>query len=186
MDIANPALAKTPFRVVRALEDWPSAVTRVAAVSAFGFGGNNAHLLVSEDAPEIGDAPEIIAEPAVLGRDAIALVGIGCMAATAKDRAAFATALFAGGSLCDAAGEGRMHEIELELQDLRFPPKDLLQSLPQQLGLLQAARAALAETVALPRERTGIFIGVEPDPEVARHGLRWRFANLEHLSLIHI
>ena len=28
----------------------------------------------------------------------------------------------------------------------------------------------------LPRERTGIFVGMEPDPEVARWGTRWRLA----------
>ncbi len=185
VEIPNAALAGTPFRVLQALEEWPAGPPRIAAVSAFGFGGNNAHLLVSEESADIVDEPigtrgdqERPSGSSALPAT-IAIVGLGCMIASAKDRAAFATELFAGNSLLNFQGEGRIGEIELDLADLRFPPKDLLQALPQQLGLLEVAHAALAETVALPRERTGIFIGMEPDPEVARHGLRWRLANLE-------
>ena len=48
-------LSKGPFRVQQELADWPrrrSGLPRRAAVSAFGFGGINAHLLVEEWCPE--------------------------------------------------------------------------------------------------------------------------------------
>jgi FkbH-like protein/FkbM family methyltransferase len=42
-------LEKTPFYVVDVLRDWPAAeAPRIAAVSSFGAGGANAHLLVAE------------------------------------------------------------------------------------------------------------------------------------------
>ena len=44
----NPALATSPFRVLQRNEAWPSDGPRRAALSAFGFGGNNGHLIVEE------------------------------------------------------------------------------------------------------------------------------------------
>lgn len=169
------ALAGSPFRLVEALEPWPSEGPRVAAVSAFGFGGNNAHLLVSEDSAELcGPAGARAAESAPV--PALAVVGLGCAVASAPDRPRFAEALFSDESLLDARGEGRLGPVDLDLEGLRFPPKDLGQTLPQQLATLRAATEALAGNGPLPRERTGVFVGMEPDPEVARWGTRWRLA----------
>ncbi len=167
------ALEGSPFRLVEALEPWPSEGPRVAAVSAFGFGGNNAHLVVSEDSPELD---ERVGARATVPAPVLAVVGLGCAAAGAPDRRRFAEALFSNESLLDSGGEGRLGPVELDLDGLRFPPKDLGQTLPQQLATLRAATEALAGTGALPRERTGVFVGMEPDPEVARWGTRWRLA----------
>ncbi len=169
-DEPTPALADRPFRVLDQLEAWPADTPRIAAISAFGFGGNNAHLIVSGDAPGIDDTPVETTSAR------IAIVGIGAIVAGAGSRDDFRDALFSGRSLLDANGEGRMADIELDLEGLRFPPRDLAQALPQQLAILQTSREALAETGLLPRERTGVFIGMEPDPEVARYGTRWRLA----------
>ena len=200
---ANPALQQTPFRLLHEAEPWTSDGPRVAAISAFGFGGNNAHLVVSEDDDRIGDARVVaVACP-------VAIVGIGAKIADATDRAAFAHAVFDGSAARDsgvdsgtravrdsgmdsgvraardavldadagAPRDGRMDSFELDMEGLRFPPRDLEQALPQQLALLAAAREALAETTPLPRERSAALVGLEPDPEIARHGARWRFTN---------
>ncbi|MHB1045578.1 MAG: beta-ketoacyl synthase N-terminal-like domain-containing protein [Thermoanaerobaculia bacterium] len=169
------ALDGSPFRLVEKLEPWPSDGPRVAAVSAFGFGGNNAHLVVSEDSAELDD--RIGSSGAVPApTPALAVVGLGCAVASAPDRRRFTEALFSDESLLDASGEGRLGPVELDLDGLRFPPKDLNQTLPQQLATLRAATEALAGSGPLPRERTGVFVGMEPDPEVARWGTRWRLA----------
>ena len=170
VDKPTPALADKPFRLLQQLELWPTDGARIAAISAFGFGGNNAHLIVSEDDPELNDLPNRSKTVA------LAIVGLGAMVSTVGTRDAFREALFSGKHLLDENGEGRMSEIDLDLEGLRFPPRDLAQALPQQLAILQTSREALADTQSLPRERTGVFIGMEPDPEVARYGTRWRLA----------
>ncbi|HTD29020.1 MAG TPA: beta-ketoacyl synthase N-terminal-like domain-containing protein, partial [Xanthomonadaceae bacterium] len=170
-DVPTPALVDRPFRLLDRLESWPAKSPRIAAISAFGFGGNNAHLIVSED-----DASIVDVAATVSARVPIAIVGLGAIVASAGSRDEFREALFSGRGLLDANGEGRMSAIELDLEGLRFPPLDLAQTLPQQLAILQASREALAETGPLPRERTGVFIGMEPDPEIARYGTRWRLA----------
>ncbi|AXE29470.1 hypothetical protein DK842_05875 [Chromobacterium phragmitis] len=58
-DTPNPNIdfGRTPFRVQRELADWnaqPGAL-RVAAISSFGAGGSNAHLIIRE---HLDDAPE--------------------------------------------------------------------------------------------------------------------------------
>ncbi|MCB1553612.1 MAG: hypothetical protein KDJ14_07350 [Xanthomonadales bacterium] len=166
---ANPALANTPFRLLGALEDWPKAGPRTAAVSAFGFGGNNAHLIVSEDDPSIA-APL----PQSRADEDLVVVGIGARVASLADRTALTEAWFSDASVLNADGEARMQDVEVDLAGLRLPPRDLEQTLPQQLAMLEAAREAMAETSGLVRERTAVLIGMEPDGEVARYGLRWR------------
>ncbi|WP_079165915.1 SDR family NAD(P)-dependent oxidoreductase [Streptomyces sp. NRRL S-31] len=58
-DRLNPEIDDGPFRVPTAAEPWPRDVPRVAAVSSFGIGGTNAHLLVEspDDEHDAGAAP---------------------------------------------------------------------------------------------------------------------------------
>lgn len=192
-DVPMDALGRSPFRLLTALEPWTCDGPRIAAVSAFGFGGNNAHLVVSEDDPGLdrfcaygtagggpvarasadAQTPDEVKAPAPIP---VAIVGLGCSVARASDRAAFAAALFSGEPLLDEAGEGRMGPIELDLEGLRFPPRDLDRTLSQQLATLRAGLEAAAETGSLPRETTGVFVGMEPDGEIGRWGTRWRLA----------
>lgn len=57
-------LDKSPFRILREPLPWDrraAGIPRRAAVSAFGFGGINAHLLIEEWLPEMADIGETIA-----------------------------------------------------------------------------------------------------------------------------
>jgi acyl transferase domain-containing protein len=127
------ALTGSPFRLLQQPEPWPAEAPRIAAISAFGFGGNNAHLILSAD-----DAG--IPAGGVTGHDSpIAIVAIGACMGNATDLRAAGAALFG-----EAAFDPRMEAIELDLAGLRFPPNDLKQALPQQLAMLRAAREALA------------------------------------------
>jgi acyl transferase domain-containing protein/3-hydroxymyristoyl/3-hydroxydecanoyl-(acyl carrier protein) dehydratase/1-acyl-sn-glycerol-3-phosphate acyltransferase len=175
----NPALADTPFRLVRALEPWsrPNPETpRIAGISAFGFGGNNAHLIVSEDDPSLAGS-----EPARAPEPPIAIVGLGATIGRASGIAAVEGALFSGQSLVHA-GEAAALSAELELTGLSFPPNDLRRALPQQLLLLAAAREATSNVRGLASgrseppagDRMGVFVGMEPDPEICRYGARGR------------
>ncbi|MCK6516165.1 polyketide synthase dehydratase domain-containing protein, partial [Myxococcota bacterium] len=166
VDVPNPALEGGPFRLLRALEDWPSEGPRRAAVSAFGFGGNNAHLLVEE---YLGPAARPVSAPSVVTpKPKVTVVAIG---------AAIGPALGEAPLLRAAAGERVAHralEVELPLTGLRTPPNDLKRCLGQQTLLLRATFDALSSLGERPRERAGVFIGMGVDAEVARYGMRWR------------
>ena len=70
-----------PYRLLATPEPWDAPVRR-AAVSAFGFGGNNAHLVVEE---HVQGAPVSVA---FRRRKPVAVVGIAVAAGAGDDRAA--------------------------------------------------------------------------------------------------
>ena len=175
---ANPVLDGSPFRLLRQAEPWASEGPRRAAISAFGFGGNNAHLLIEEWRPEPSAGP--LGGPSHSSAP-VAIVGLAAMAADTAQTGDFARVVFSGESrLRDrehGGPAGQADTIELSLAGLGFPPNDLKQTLPQQLLLLATARDALRTlTTELPRARTAVLTGIRCDAEIARYGLRWRLA----------
>ncbi len=169
IDAPVDELRDSSLRLLQAPEAWDSQGPRRAALSAFGFGGNNAHLIVEEwradsrgpDAPAAAAGPT----PAALG---IAVIGMGVRAGDCGTTREFARRTLSKQSLGTRAAR-----IELDALGLKFPPKDLEATLSQQTLLLSAAQEALA-SCSPPLERTGVVVGMGCDPEVARYGLRWR------------
>jgi len=176
LDALHPALEQTSLRVVRSPEPWTSDGPLRGAVSAFGFGGNNAHLIVEQWRPGAASpaSPSAMARPE---RAQVGVVAIGARVADGGCAADFETALYSTDTRVRArapgAHSGHAEQVELPMAGLRFPPADLQQALPQQLMLLAAAREAVAD-VSFDAARTGAFVGMQCDPEVARHGARWR------------
>jgi acyl transferase domain-containing protein/3-hydroxymyristoyl/3-hydroxydecanoyl-(acyl carrier protein) dehydratase len=150
-------LSGGPLRLLTANEPWPGR--RRAALSAFGFGGCNAHLIVEafDSAPAVKAAPP--------PTDKIALVSLG----TSID--GFRDALLTG----QATPETKQ-DIEVSLTGLRFPPRDLAETLGQQVLVLQVARDAAVD-VKLPPDRTAVLIGMGTDPETARIHARERLGD---------
>ncbi|MFE2943947.1 beta-ketoacyl synthase N-terminal-like domain-containing protein [Streptomyces sp. NPDC059255] len=180
------ALTGTPLRVLTAPEPWPGP--RRAAVSAFGFGGTNAHLIVdhpddsgpvsagrsSPARPVSAPARPVSAAPVPApargtpgGRGPVAIVALGARVGDGTCAEDFRRAVLGG------ERRGPATEIAVELTDLCFPPLALERTVRHQLLVLEAAREA-AGAVSLPRERTMVVIGMGVDPEVARAGARWR------------
>ncbi|MFA3875769.1 beta-ketoacyl synthase N-terminal-like domain-containing protein [Streptomyces sp. MMCC 100] len=181
----------TPLRVLSEPEPWRGL--RRAAVSAFGFGGTNAHLIVdawegdsgahgggapgpfrpARDAPGEHGAPTGEHGAPTAGHGAptagptIAVVAVGARAGDGSGTEDFRRAVL-DGERC-----GPTTRIGVSLPDLCFPPSALLSTSPQQLLVLEAAREAV-RGVSLPRERTLVLIGAGVDAEVARGGARWR------------
>lgn len=158
------ALKGTPLRVVTVPEPWEQQIRR-AAISAFGFGGNDAHLIVEAWTPErVVSTPSVSAAP--MPAEPIAIVALGLRVGPYGSAAAFADAWNTG------VGGRRAEEVVLPLERLRTPPADLHAALAQQTMLLSAALDACPGD--LDRERTGVLIGMQCDSEVGRYGLRWR------------
>ena len=150
------ALSGTPLRLLAEAEDWPGP--RRAAVSAFGFGGTNAHLVVDEWVPG-ADLPGGAPRPDM----PVAITAIGAKVGQGKDEADFRRAVLLG-----ERHPGPRESIDVALDGLRFPPRDLEMAHAQHVLLLEAAREA-ARDAALPRERTVVIVGMGVDPEVARY-----------------
>ena len=171
IDLPADELDGSSLRLLQTPEPWDGPSPRRAALSAFGFGGNNAHMIVEEWRPgtEAHAAVEAPAPPSV----AIAVVGLGVRAGECEN-----TREFASRTLKKQPLGSRAARVELEANGLKFPPRDLEATLAQQTLLLSAAQEALA-ACALDPDRTGVLVGMGCDPEVARYGLRWRSLFLE-------
>lgn len=177
LNVANPikALEDARFRPQSEVAPWTSGTPRFAAVNSFGFGGNNAHLLVEAFEPEAQPKRRRASSVSPGNATPVAVCGLGIVAGNCRGLGAFVRAV--------AEPEGTkartaIDTVELPLKGLRFPPKDLAASLPQQGLIIEAAMEAKAQVANLPVERTAVMIGMGCDSEIARYGLRWRLAEL--------
>ncbi|AKF05204.1 beta-ketoacyl synthase N-terminal-like domain-containing protein [Sandaracinus amylolyticus] len=171
LDRTTSALDGTPLRVVRAPEPWTSSGPRRAAISAFGFGGNDAHLVVEEWRGQRIDVEAAAPKPR------IAIVGVGARVGDGVSRADLASDLATGHTRM-RDGAARAREVVLALEGLRFPPVDLQRSIAQQTLLLAAAREAATQVPQVRADRAAAIVGMGCDPEVARWGARWRLVEI--------
>ncbi|MDP9169590.1 MAG: beta-ketoacyl synthase, partial [Acidobacteriota bacterium] len=166
-DEPSAALRSSRFRISNQPRPWLSNGPRRAAVSAFGFGGNNAHLIVEQ---WTGTKPA--STRIAFARSPLAVTGIGVIASDGNGADDFLRALGAGESPV-----ARAERIELSSKIVRFPPKDLQDCDGQQLLILRAALEAVASAPAFSGERAGVFIAMESSAEIARHCAAWRIAD---------
>lgn len=168
----SEALERGPFRVAKTLEPWPRRAAdrpRRAAVSGFGFGGTNAHVLLEEYLPPTSSrarpSRSTLDAGAVRSSSAIAIVGLDARVGPFSDLDAFAARIFDSTARADTAPLPRRDfwgleaapsgffcdALEIPLGRFRIPPKEIEASLPQQLLMLDVARRALddAERCAL-------------------------------------
>lgn len=164
VDEPNPALKDSPFEIVKKRQPWNSK--KIAGISAFGFGGNNAHLIVS--APEVR-VPKVSESKA---RRKVAVVGIDLLVGSADGVDAFRESLKS--KTLEKQG---FEKIQLDLKGLRFPPNDLKLALGQQLSVLRSSWGAIEGLSNLPYDRMGVWIGLGADPDVCRYGARWRLSD---------
>lgn len=192
------ALSGTPFAVLSAPRPWADpGRPRRAAVSGFGFGGINAHLLVEEHRDQRIEA----SLPAARGP--IAVVGLGARFGPLDGIRAFAEATLDGRSALGPVPPGRWRGLEgspwirslvpdlaqlpgawidalsLPIGRFKLPPNEIPATLPQQLLMLQVAAAA-AEDAGLPAGRgggpllrTGVVVGLGQDLEATGFHLGW-------------
>ncbi|QDU59364.1 Phthiocerol/phenolphthiocerol synthesis polyketide synthase type I PpsA [Planctomycetes bacterium Pan216] len=177
-------LSQSRLRVLTKAENWNAEGPRCAAVSAFGFGGTNAHLIVEEYQPPrrqhaLGGLPSSTAsDHSSMTRDgdrpAIAVVGVAVRAGNAEDWSTFANSLLTG----EPPTKSSIDEIVLDGRTTPFAPRDLERCLASHLlpvGLVQRA----INNLDLPSESTGVFLGTGGSPETCQTALRTRFLYME-------
>jgi PfaB family protein len=196
-------LEQSPFSVLKAAAPWKrraDGVPRRAAVSAFGFGGINAHLLVEEWLPETDAtaAPQAAPEK---GRP-VAVVGMDARFGPWQDLASFQKRVLGGDPsaepttpkdwwgaensawfrkerLKDTPFAGYyLDDFALATDLFRIPPRELEEMLPQQLLMLQSAAAAIGDA-GLDRtgnQRAGVFVGIALDLNSTNFSFRWSIA----------
>ena len=181
----------SPFRVLAAATPWksPSDHPRRAAVSGFGFGGTNAHLLLEEPTePSRGRSVVSVAERprATKGAD-VAIVGMGARIGPWRNVAEVGDRLMGRGKdhpalpkvnhwgFPDAPVGWFIEELEIPVGRFKIPPREVEEALPQQMLMLQIAEQAIADAdlSEVDRLRTGVFIGVELDLNTTNYHLRW-------------
>lgn len=173
-----PAIGEYGFRLLTEAAPWTSDGPRRAAISNFGFGGNNAHLVVEEWTGDTGEGRETDAKTpgggAAASGAAIAVTGMGVIVGKDVGLPSFVRRLVSPDDGADTVTE----EVVLAMSDLGFPPNDLQESLAQQSSILAVLDEALDQVGEVDPARTGVYIGMCVDPEAARHGLRVRLREL--------
>ncbi len=198
-DAPEPQLpfAESPFRVLGQSEPWPRRTAndpRRAAVSAFGFGGINAHVLLEEASHREPLTPaQIVASPAIavvgmdaqfgpwdtLGAFSARVLGYDSATEPAAPRHWWGVERAAWFPRESSAAGFSIDELTVPSDQFRIPPKELEEMLPQQLLMLKVAAAALADANidADAFLRTGVFIGIELDLNTTNFHLRWSLIN---------
>ncbi|WP_282754861.1 beta-ketoacyl synthase N-terminal-like domain-containing protein [Desulfuromonas thiophila] len=194
----------TPFEVLRQPRPWPqpSDHPRRAAVSAFGFGGINAHLLLEEGLElqkRSGRGATTVPQPAAQAPEPIAIIGLNVELGPWQTVAALRQQLFAETEQTTALPTSPQHwggapqrrwwqqegfspcqghylaDLQLNAGQFRIPPTEMAEMLPRQALMLRCAAAVLATTGCdqTNHERTGVFIGTGLDLAATSFSLRW-------------
>lgn len=171
-EMPTDRLRETPFTLATTPTPWEGGVRR-AAVSNFGFGGNNAHLIVES---YTGATYSAVRRP--VPTDEIVICGVGVVTGDAGDAETFRRR-----ALGPESRPVPLESVQLELAGLGFPPRELQGSLAQQTAMLAAAAQALDDVVTDP-DRTGVIVGMGCDATIARQRLRvMNLANDEWLTV---
>ncbi|MDX2011705.1 MAG: beta-ketoacyl synthase N-terminal-like domain-containing protein [Myxococcaceae bacterium] len=182
-NVRSPAPAAAPFELLHEPRAWKTDGPRRAAVSGFGFGGINAHLLI--EAGDLGgEAPRV-----EVSEEPIAIIGVGARIGSLDGVEAISAALVDGDlglrprparrwrvPDLDALQGAWIEALELPIGRFKVPPLELPSVLPQQLLMLQVAAEAVERAGGLgdaPRVRTGAVVGIALDLETTSFHVRW-------------
>lgn len=163
------ALGETRFRLLAEETRWESDGPRVAGVSAFGFGGNNAHVVLEQFVPGGRLEPRGPRAPASAAKPEVGVIGIHTRLGEGRSPDRLARAVLDGGHVQDR----RIETVDLPLRKVRFPPTDLRACLAQQLLPLAAAIELEPLLEGVDRERVAVLVGMGTDAEGCRYGARW-------------
>jgi PfaB family protein len=192
-------LANSPFTILSQAKPWgkrTKQTPRRAAISAFGFGGINAHVLLEEWQKEQSIETSQEKKLASASGINIAIVGMETQFGPWKSLAAFRERLFTSKQDVPATTPSHwwgvynkddikgwfIDEVKIPMGRYRIPPAELKEMLPQQLLMLEVAANALddAGIEELSKEQsnaTGVFIGIGLDLNTTNFHFRWSLLN---------
>jgi acyl transferase domain-containing protein/3-hydroxymyristoyl/3-hydroxydecanoyl-(acyl carrier protein) dehydratase len=186
----DPAMDMTnsPFTVLRSVRDWQPAQPgqpRRCALSAFGFGGIDAHVLLEEYQPGTTESSKEEQEP-----EEIAIVALAARAGDTADFYRLQQALLKGESLGADNGVNRhslanvpdwvkkgayINDLKIPFGRFKISPNEIPQILPQQLLMLMTVEDAW-HSLKSPRPsnlRQGVFMGINLDLDSTNFATRW-------------
>lgn len=183
-------LEGSPFRMQQQSQPWEEKEWgRRAAVSAFGFGGINGHVLLEEWNPRRRPA-SVARKPS---REPVAIVAAASRFGELKTLESFFESVLAGESAVGPLPASRwngaedllpvealpgcyVEKLEIPVGKFRLPPHDVPGTLCQQLLMLEVAAEAARKSGLDRKEsklRSGAFIGISLDAETTNFHLRW-------------
>ncbi len=164
------AFRDSPLAPQTVVRDWASDGPRRAAISNFGFGGNNAHLILEEYQPAA--KPSARRRSARRKPDPIVICGIGLLAGNDRGNARVVRRLMTP----QTTRRGICDSLTVNPVFARTPPDDLRHAEPQQLAVLDVSEEALEGINMPPPGRIGVFVGMGCSSNAARWLLRERLA----------
>jgi acyl transferase domain-containing protein/3-hydroxymyristoyl/3-hydroxydecanoyl-(acyl carrier protein) dehydratase len=201
-------LEKSPFRVLQQSKPWKQrkqGQPRRAAVSAFGFGGINAHLLVEEWIPRQPEKSSVTYHPSFKKKgQPVAIVGMGAHLGPWDSLASLRSRFLGDESIVEpelpsrwwGAEESRwfkdkgykksdfkgfyVSDAQATPGAFRIPPKEVEEMLPRQLLMLKVADEALQDAGIKKEDLlfTGVFIGAGLDLNATNFSFRWELEKL--------
>ena len=192
-------LANSPFNILSHAQPWKrrsESTPRRAAISAFGFGGINAHVLLEEWQTEQTTKTSNEKRPVPANGIKIAIVGMEAQFGPWRSLTAFKERLF--GNKKDVSATSPAHwwgvensenikgwfinEVNVPLGRYRIPPAELKEMLPQQLLMLEVAAnalddAGLSEFTKEQSNSIGVYIGIGLDLNTTNFHFRWSLLN---------
>ena len=180
----NSALLSSNFRLLQENTEWTGDTAtgiKRAGVSAFGFGGNNAHVIVDSwqeryFVPLTQRVENVSTNEHSIHSDGFVIRALELYVGDHSNAASVARALEQGDSLL--AQKNPTEPLVLDNAWLRFPPKDIQRSIPQQQVLLSLSQRIFTQIAQQGGEidytRMGVWIGMQTDIQVCRYGARWR------------
>jgi len=195
-------LQDSPFTVLKQAQHWQQRVSgqpRRAAVSAFGFGGINAHVLLEEYNNSVKSfSDNVIQLKSKTKNDspAIAIIGMDACFGPWDSLTKFQhRVLGSEENIVPVAPENWwgvenknnikgyfIDKVEIPLGRFRIPPTELKDMLPQQLLMLQVAANAI-DNAKLDKDDTtawlsaGVYIGIGLDLNTTNFHVRWSLLN---------
>ncbi len=186
----NMNMTASPFTVLRNARDWQPlkpGTPRRCALSAFGFGGINAHVLLEEFIP---GTTKVEKTEAGQCHDDVVIVSLAARAGKADNLYEIQQALLNGSSLADELPAERhfiatnekwlktgsyIKDLKISFGRFKISPKEFPEILPQQLLMLQTVDEAIGRlTGTRPAGvRHGVFMGINLDFDSTNFAARW-------------